>query len=932
MSTFDLIVSLINLFDDESSYNTTNTVNNTCICGAILESSPTRYIELESSSISCNICKSIDRKTSVSAFYSCVQKYNIHHPDGYNVCNKCITEVTEVTEHKNDEQVRDFNKPSLHKICEQSMTCPLLQQLLKSLQAYDINSNTMENIEQRVTDAYLHVLNEHSDDDFAEIYNKLQRCNIIKCTKFKRKNRNRMLFDKNIQFKTDVLCDTMDTIHCYFHHSYDLGYRLSQEEKQKIETEINDSKYDEQDIEHLLRDHNRFTVIKMIAAKQEQFAGIINKFKTDTFYRYNQLFVDEKLESDDTFYEFGYELKYDYPGEYRRSWTKNWVTTYPHFKNLKEEFFDNPYVVLTTKQYENEFRNAKNKFSSQYCKSNKYFQSFEKEYNQIGGKYLYKKVIWEFKLEYVLAMIVYCNYDQLQYYFSKTYRENRGRNHTYFYHWGKALKISIQEFGTNISEGKEKAFYHGINQKLYFSRYLAERFLTGLHVNCPLSTTSSFEISARFATNYIQSTKGLIVEFCDSKIPTISGAKYLSLAWLSNFPEEKEFLFVQMNCMQIADILDITTNINYEFILKAMDIIHGMVTWQHNYKNIHNDIQQLTVAIFEDQLSRYSTQYKQFKSLTSFAKDIIDFTFEDQTELSIHYWRIRKYASFAEKYLIRCDYEWINLELLLKLFPSVTTIRAGCISLCCLIFDDILKCLNDNTDSCLMKVELERLNATLNMSVKQTMLRYSASFRQLNMFIYEYTTRREIIIEKCSKAKFVMKMIDSMNELYFVDTNGEIESYMETLLKNRVSEEDMYETYDEDELEFNEWCDNYSGVIISWKSFSQNKESFLYKLLKHPNVDGWVNLQKLKILFPNVGSLFIECGNLSDFIIEDIYQYIVTCTESSLSNVVLDKSVGDLNVRDAKNKYEQRFECQNWLMDASESEKIGDCLEFIKKA
>ena len=48
----------------------------------------------------------------------------------------------------------------------------------------------------------------------------------------------------------------------------------------------------------------------------------------------------------------------------------------------------------------------------------------------------------DIKIEYLLALMIYSNYAQLQSKFTKTYLQNQGQNHAKFYHW-VVLKISL---------------------------------------------------------------------------------------------------------------------------------------------------------------------------------------------------------------------------------------------------------------------------------------------------------------------------------------------------------------------------------------------------------------------------------------------------------------------------------------------------------
>eukprot|EP01084_Bolivina_argentea_P212617 361351_1 len=66
-------------------------------------------------------------------------------------------------------------------------------------------------------------------------------------------------------------------------------------------------------------------------------------------------------------------------------------------------------------------RKASILFNSKHCKST--YRPFDDDY------YLQRHI----GIEHLLSMMIYCNYTNLQYQFSKTYRENKGVNHNNFY-------------------------------------------------------------------------------------------------------------------------------------------------------------------------------------------------------------------------------------------------------------------------------------------------------------------------------------------------------------------------------------------------------------------------------------------------------------------------------------------------------------------
>eukprot|EP01084_Bolivina_argentea_P055054 100952_1 len=149
-----------------------------------------------------------------------------------------------------------------------------------------------------------------------------------------------------------------------------------------------------------------------------------------------------------------------------------------------------------------------------------------------------KQMFPDITLNEILSLMVYANFTNLQYEFTKTYREKCGKDHTHFYHLGKYLKQAVHAYGTEIRNGNinefvndnVKGFYHGIGQKLQFPHIIGERGI-GVKILCPLSTSSSFSV----ATNFTNANNGLIIEISTNW----SKAKYFSVAWLSDYNEQE---------------------------------------------------------------------------------------------------------------------------------------------------------------------------------------------------------------------------------------------------------------------------------------------------------------------------------------------------------------------------------------------------------
>eukprot|EP01084_Bolivina_argentea_P128178 226609_1 len=162
--------------------------------------------------------------------------------------------------------------------CESLSTCTSLNKIVKYLEEYqtiapvDIPKTFNKQNYPSLTDDFNHILFAHLGDDKPQkqiqneylqihnyIMNKLKTCKVESCMKFQRNNRQRDTqrislknddeTDIELKSDTEYYIDTMDTIHCFFVHSYDVGYRvrtseLIDENEKKIDEEHDDDNED----------------------------------------------------------------------------------------------------------------------------------------------------------------------------------------------------------------------------------------------------------------------------------------------------------------------------------------------------------------------------------------------------------------------------------------------------------------------------------------------------------------------------------------------------------------------------------------------------------------------------------------------------------------------------------------------------------------
>lgn len=357
---------------------------------------------------------------------------------------------------------------------------------------------------------------QHQDINLMEALND---CDITKCRIFRSNHLNRNIFS-NININNNIMDQLreciLNKIHSYFAHCFDIGHRLSIKDREMIDNKIcdeqkmkyienNDTSFDEYLIDPHLIESN-----KILKSKRESHQNISDQFnRNDKFNQLNDDLHDEKACGT---FKMGVLFRYGYDGESEDSI----LLVRPKYVSFKEELTTNSISTISVKQFNVEYLKAQLHFRCNYRKQN------------------YSKLF----IENILSLMLYCNYTQLQYEFSKTYRRNVHQHNNYYF-WGKYLKESVQQFGTKIRNGNIKAFYHGIRQKVSFDpHFFNSHRYNKLCIHCPLSTSSSFEVAANFASD------GLIIEFGEYD-SWVSDVGYFSVSWLSDFGNESEYLFLQ---------------------------------------------------------------------------------------------------------------------------------------------------------------------------------------------------------------------------------------------------------------------------------------------------------------------------------------------------------------------------------------------------
>eukprot|EP01084_Bolivina_argentea_P125213 221869_1 len=507
--------------------------------------------------------------------------------------------------------------------CDQLSNCNHFHQFTKTLNEYNKNNDVVDNINISVTlNDFLHLIEQHDNDEqFKVIVDALEHCDIMQCKIFRRNYRNR---NANLLYQeTNVVhcqMQILDKLHCYFEHCYDIGNKIPNKNNTNLQHT------DRKDI-----DNDEITQILINKQIKNQFDLLSNKpcINNEELHdrltnKYNQLneYVCKPHANNDDYktYKFGQQYLYGYNDEFCRHGGVGAISVSQKYRSLKEELVSNDIFRMTVEQFGQEMTKAQIHFASYYRKKH------------------YPKML----IEYLLSLSIYCNYTELQYHFSKTYRENDS-THSNFFHFGKNLKISLHLLGTEIGNGKLKRFYHGISEELTFPQ-IVPHYSSGVEIYCPLSTTSSFQVAANF-TNF---NKGLIVEFTGDYY---EDTKYLSVSWLSDFGNEHEYLFVQNEGdLEINNITHAPSGCVFSMIITALKIIHEITKGFKWRDGITNEMISLITAIIHHQLSYNSSKYQVFNGLHTYGKKMINVYCKNKKKFDIDYLHQQEFSFLFQEF------------------------------------------------------------------------------------------------------------------------------------------------------------------------------------------------------------------------------------------------------------------------------------------
>eukprot|EP01084_Bolivina_argentea_P319795 554709_1 len=860
-----------------------------CICGERLTKITDKKCLYDGKGFYCNICCIHSSSSCASSIYwHCGGKFNNFHKTGYDVCDKC--------------RFRYFKKASLD--CSDSKCmkeekvgmkydhggggghcnfdhCHLLIRLKQTLRDY--HEHEHEYIEQMdsvkmlvILNDYFHFISEHQNM-FDSFVNELDFCDMVQCTKYRRNNRDRTKNDTKY-YGNDmhiVFGQIMDKIHCHFLHCYDIGNGFNVQEKQSIEDAQNDH--------DLIVNQQIMRMQQISSLKQQRLETYkINHGLYDRIKRYKELDTykevkHQKNESTNTtqIFSFGYNFFYGYPSykgydEELHGPFDGSISVKPRFHSLKEELMNNKFIRVTMEQYNSEYAKADIYIICHHCRKILPIKILDKP--SFGYSVTYKKdpELSHIKMEYILSLMFYCNYDVLQRDFSRTHRENGGKEHHEFYWFGNYLKRAVAIYGR--TNGREtQSFYHGVSEPLMFPQCCGgDNYSMEIDIYCPLSTSLSYAVATHFA-----GSDGLIVEFGGMKT-------YFSCGWLSDYSNEKECLFIQRvkgdRGLKISNIIDCQFNIEYNTILEALKIIKYIMC---NIINVE-DYQTISVIspfqralirrLVHNRLSRVISMYQPFTSLSPYGQVMCDDLFVSIQHLDIDYLQIKNVYSFIADILFESEYEWIDLNVVRLLMPNLRKISIRNIRLCSLVMDDINNIYLGNITTIFISVAKNSM-----LSIKKVIDEYSEIFSNKSMFVSGTLYSRSLWIYHCQEIEFLGELLDSLGTKYFKFTNVGSPELMRATIKleiamNAVDNTNEVRIYHQQI--FHVYCLKTYQLHIDWRDFECNPDSSIFQVFYYEDCQ-WIHLEFIPYLFPKCRRVRVSNIRLQTIIFDRILQHLL---------------------------------------------------------
>eukprot|EP01084_Bolivina_argentea_P078813 143025_1 len=476
-------------------------------------------------------------------------------------------------------------------------SCSLFKTIIDTLYKYeqnDIKTDDVMEAHENMLNQFHHMLFAHLNNskekeagDFSFIHDECSRlieCDAKECKKLKRNYRNRQQSDEQKDMNKEdehvqIYRDLLDTIHCYFIHSVDMGYRKYsntdddyKESDDEIEDDVKWLKTDSKTtklVEEIVIGQNKYqkqkycSIIPDVNYKEEETKTTENRPKNFSFGHTHYYWDEYKYNDDPEPYcsaNYGYKVR-------------DWYID-KKYESIKQEILNNKFCKLTTVQYNYAISKTKSHLKSNRCKQIVC-------HNRIYGI----PIGSELKMEHVLVVVLYTDYTDLSYYFSKTFRkqcstetnEDMKSRNSEFFNWSKTLRETVECYGISFRDksASAKIFYHGINNtNLTFPSFIA--YFAG-----PTSTSAQSHVAVRFASD-----NGMVL-YLEKNIEYGWDLNFFDCSFISCHSSEDERLFFGgLAPLSFFSIFKVDGTKSYRHFIVALKVLTSVLKGQKMDKQI----------------------------------------------------------------------------------------------------------------------------------------------------------------------------------------------------------------------------------------------------------------------------------------------------------------------------------------------------------
>eukprot|EP01084_Bolivina_argentea_P108232 193426_1 len=552
-----------------------------------------------------------------------------------------------------------------------------------------------------------HLLFTHSND-FEDIYdalihqhNERMLCDIKQCLILKRNQRDRTIDNTQLyvnKYPTYVIQEQlMDKIHCHYFHSFDIGYKFTQSERQYLQIEKDEKCKDAEDIKMdysyqikqihdlIQSKHELLQCVDGLERLKNKNSKFISANITEYSYGYRYFYWPFYKNNNNVYDKANYYKLAHQPEPNQGYLLGDWYI-YKKYHNFKQELLYNEICRINKFQWNNLLEKAKthtvtNKGREIKCERTKECCEFyELTYQQ------------QIETHHLIAVMIYCNYDILQRKFTETFRrkdenesnEQMKKRHQEYYHLGRFLREIVECFGMHVDDDVDSirsiTLYHGVDKAFTFPSLDA-------YIKGPFSTTTDYSVAAVFAV--CSQGSGMVLQLnmdidhwlfrSDCDFSHRFRISCFDCHWISDFSNENEIFTVGgLNKFSFETIIE-HSGYNYALWIRGLEqMTYCMSNGDHNYsqnipKTRHE--KQMVFRLICHELSKYYPTHKhahKFEGLPIYFDEILHS--HCLCIKNIRFSRAKDELTLY-KYLFKYNTGWIRLELICTLFPNIDFIR-----------------------------------------------------------------------------------------------------------------------------------------------------------------------------------------------------------------------------------------------------------------